>query len=361
MRLPSPPAASSLAASAWDWAASRWPRCWPAKSPAASVDHGILGQPHFPPKAKRIIYLFMSGGPSQLDLFDYKPLLEQAQRRATARQRARRAATDRHVGQSVVDSAGRLALQVHATGPGRRVVQRAAAAHGEASPTSCASCARCTPRRSITAPASPSCKPARRSPAGRASGAWLSYGLGQENANLPSFVVLITKDKGGQPLDAHLWGSGFLPSRHQGVLFRPAKDPVLYLNNPAGVSRESRRMMLDRLHELHEHQFADDSATRRSQSRIDQYEMAFRMQTSIPGRDRPVERAEGSARPLRPRRPQRRARSRPIACWPGGWPSAACGSSSSTTRTGTITADLPGALPQLAARPTSRRPRWSRT
>jgi hypothetical protein len=112
-------------------------------------------------------------------------------------------------------------------------------------------------------------------------GSWLSYGLGQENANLPSFVVLITKDKGGQPLGAHLWGAGFLPPKLQGVLFRAAKDPVLYLGNPDGISEQSRRMLLDRLRELHEHQFAGtpDAEIR---SRIDQYEMAFRMQTSIP-------------------------------------------------------------------------------
>jgi uncharacterized protein (DUF1501 family) len=112
-------------------------------------------------------------------------------------------------------------------------------------------------------------------------GSWLSYGLGQENANLPSFVVLITKDKGGQPLGSHLWGSGFLASRHQGVLFRAAKDPVLYLGNPDGVSAESRRMMLDRLKDLHEHQF-QGTPDAEIQSRIEQYEMAFRMQTSIP-------------------------------------------------------------------------------
>jgi hypothetical protein len=112
-------------------------------------------------------------------------------------------------------------------------------------------------------------------------GAWLAYGLGQENANLPSFVVLITKDKGGQPLGAHLWGSGFLPTRHQGVLFRAAKDPVLYLGNPAGVSAESRRLLLDRLRELHEHQLASTPDSEIS-NRIDHYEMAFAMQSSVP-------------------------------------------------------------------------------
>jgi hypothetical protein len=112
-------------------------------------------------------------------------------------------------------------------------------------------------------------------------GAWLSYGLGKANANLPSFVVLITNGKAGQPLGSHLWGAGFLPARHQGVLFRAAKDPVLYLGNPAGVSAESRRLELDRLRELHEHEF-EGTPDAEIQARIDQYEMAFRMQSSIP-------------------------------------------------------------------------------
>lgn len=118
--------------------------------------------------------------------------------------------------------------------------------------------------------------------AGRPSiGSWLSYGLGSTNENLPSFVVLVTKDKGGQPLVSRLWGSGFLPGKYDGVRFRPDKDAVLYLNNPEGLDRTSRRKMLDRLEELHLHQLAksgDDAL----ETRIAQYEMGFRMQTSIP-------------------------------------------------------------------------------
>jgi hypothetical protein len=118
--------------------------------------------------------------------------------------------------------------------------------------------------------------------AGRPSiGAWLSYGLGSGNDNLPVFCVLVTKDKGGQPLYARLWGSGFLPSEHQGVQFRAGRDAVLYLSNPDGVSSSMRRKMLDRLRELHEleYQRTLDPAV---EARIAQYEMAFRMQTSVP-------------------------------------------------------------------------------
>ena len=148
--------------------------------------------------------------------------------------------------------------------------------------------------------------------AGRPSmGAWLSYGLGQENANLPSFVVLVTKDKGGQPLGTHLWGSGFLPTRHQGVLFRAAKDPVLYLDNPAGVNADSRRLMLDRLRELHQHQLAT-TPDAEIQNRIDHYEMAFAMQSSIPEVVDIAAEPQARARLVWARRQGLLARSRPI-------------------------------------------------
>lgn len=112
-------------------------------------------------------------------------------------------------------------------------------------------------------------------------GAWLSYGLGIENDNLPAYVVLITKDKGGQPLVGRYWGNGFLPSRHQGVRFRSGKDPVLYLNNPEGIDREARRKMLDGLNDLHGIQLQEE-ADAEIEARIAQHELAFRMQSSIP-------------------------------------------------------------------------------
>jgi hypothetical protein len=112
-------------------------------------------------------------------------------------------------------------------------------------------------------------------------GAWLSYGLGSLADDLPAFVVLVSKDRTEQGLYARLWGSGFLPSRHQGVRFRSGQDPVLYLKNPDGVSDKSRRMMLDRLGELHALQSAAEGDPE-IESRVAQYEMAYRMQTSVP-------------------------------------------------------------------------------
>jgi hypothetical protein len=118
--------------------------------------------------------------------------------------------------------------------------------------------------------------------AGRPSmGAWLSYGLGSANENLPAFVVLISKDRIDQPLYARLWGNGFLSSIHQGTQFRSGKDPVLYLKNPDGISSAARRKMLDRLAELHAIQF-HDLGDPEINARVAQYEMAFRMQTSVP-------------------------------------------------------------------------------
>ncbi|MEO0445173.1 MAG: DUF1501 domain-containing protein, partial [Verrucomicrobiota bacterium] len=109
---------------------------------------------------------------------------------------------------------------------------------------------------------------------------WLSYGLGTQNEDLPSFVVMVSKSS-GQPLVSRLWGSGFMPAKHDGVRFRPAKDAVLYLNRPEGVTTKNRRMMLDRLQELHLHQLAQ-TGDAELETRIAQYEMAFRMQASIP-------------------------------------------------------------------------------
>ena len=224
-------------------------------SAAEVKDRGVLGEPHFAPKAKRIIYLFMSGAPSQLDLLDYKPVLNQ--RNGEQLPDSVRG-TQRLTGMSGNQSS------IPLVGSPFKFTQ-----HGQAGAwfsdqlphTAAIADDLCVVNSMYT-------EAINHGPgvtlfqtgtqiAGRPSmGAWLSYGLGQDNANLPSFVVLITKDKSGQPLGSHLWGSGFLPSRHQGVQFRAAKDPVLYLGNPAGVSNESRRMLLDRLKELHEHQLA---------------------------------------------------------------------------------------------------------
>jgi hypothetical protein len=246
----------------------------------AAEDHGALGQPHFAPKARRVIYLFMAGGPSQLDLFDYKPVLN--------KRNGEQLPDSIRGGQRLTGMSGNQA-SIPLVGSPFKFAQhgQAGAWFSELLPHTAAIADEiCVVRSMFTeainhGPGVTFYQTGSQIPGRPSIGAWLSYGLGQENANLPSFVVLITKDKGGQPLGSHLWGSGFLANKHQGVLFRAAKDPVLYLGNPDGVSAESRRLLLDRLRELHEHQLAG-TPDGEIQSRIDQYEMAFRMQTSIP-------------------------------------------------------------------------------
>jgi hypothetical protein len=246
----------------------------------SAAERGVMGGTHRAPKAKRIIYLFMSGGPSQVDLLDYKPLLNQRHgEQLPDSVRGKQRLTGMSGNQSSIPLVGspfKFSQHGRSGGLFSELLPHTAAMADDL----------CVVKSMFT-------EAINHGPgvtflqtgsqiAGRPSfGSWLSYGLGQENANLPSFVVLITKDKGGQPLGAHLWGSGFLPSKHQGVLFRAAQDPVLYLGNPAGVSEYSRRMMLDRLKEWHEHQFAG-TPDAEIQNRIDHYEMAYRMQSSIP-------------------------------------------------------------------------------
>jgi uncharacterized protein (DUF1501 family) len=253
----------------------------PAEARAAQApDRGVLGQPHFAPKAKRVIYLFMSGGPSQIDLLDHKPLLNQRHGEELPDSvRGGQRLTGMSGNQSSIPMVGSPFKFAQHGNSGAWVSELLPHTAGIVDDL-------CIVRSMFTeainhGPGVNFLQTGSQIPGRPSIGSWLSYGLGQENANLPSFVVLITKDKGGQPLGSHLWGSGFLASRHQGVLFRAAKDPVLYLGNPDGVSAESRRMMLDRLKDLHEHQF-QGTPDAEIQSRIEQYEMAFRMQTSIP-------------------------------------------------------------------------------
>lgn len=253
----------------------------PARATAAPpAGRGILAAPHLPARAKRVIYLFMAGGPSQLETFDYKPLLNQRNgENLPDSVRKGQRLTGMSANQAILPLAGSIF-------PFRR--------HGQSGTWVCdllPHTARiadelCIVRSLYTEainhdPAITFLQTGSQLSGRPSIGAWLSYGLGSDNANLPAFVVLITPGKVDQPLYSRLWGSGFLPSRHQGVQFRSGQDPVLYLNNPDGVSPEGRRLMLDRLGDLH--QVAGEAlADPEIETRIAQYEMAFRMQTSVP-------------------------------------------------------------------------------
>jgi hypothetical protein len=248
-----------------------------------AVNGGLPGFPNFPPRAKRAIYLFMSGAPSQMDMYDYKPVMNQwfnvnlpesvrmGQRLTTmtsnqasfpiapSMYKFRRCGESGawvsellpHM-QTVVDD---IALV--------KTVNTDAINHDPAITFICTG---------------------NQIPGRPSLGAWLSYGLGSVNQNLPTFIVLNstwTGRRDAQAIYNRLWGAGFLPSQHQGVLLRTGGDPVLYLSNPPGVSAETRTNMLDALSQLNtEH--LDQVGDPETQTRIAQYEMAFRMQTSVP-------------------------------------------------------------------------------
>ncbi len=244
---------------------------------------GLPGLPHFAPKARRVICLFQSGGPSHLDLFDDKPLL---------RQRFNEDLPDSvRQGQRItgmVASQARLALQPSKFGfqPGGR----SGALISDLLPhTRVIADDICIIRSLYTDainhdPAITFFQTGSQQPGRPSMGAWTDYGLGKLNENLPSFVVLISvssKGGAGQGLLARLWGSGFLPSRHQGVQFRSAGEPVLYLNDPEGMTRERRRTMLDGIADLNRLSFTE-AGDPEIETRISQYEMAYRMQASVP-------------------------------------------------------------------------------
>ncbi len=250
-------------------------------APATAGSAHVPGMRHVVPRAKRVIYLFQSGGPSQLELFEHKPKLRQlngeelpasirmGQRLTgmTAHQKSfPLAGSQFEFAQYGQSGAWMSDLLPHTS----RIVDDL-----------------CIVRSLYTEainhdPAVTFVQTGSQLAGRPAMGSWLSYGLGSENQNLPAFIVLLSRARSGdQPLYSRLWGSGFLPSQHQGVQVRSGKDPVLYLNDPAGLDRESRRRMLDTFRALEEEQHArvlDPEIN----ARIAQYEMAYRMQASVP-------------------------------------------------------------------------------
>ncbi len=240
-----------------------------------------IGSPHFAPKAKRIIYLFQSGAPSQLELFDYKPKLEEMWGEdlpESIRQGQR--LTGMSAGQSNFPLASSKYKFKEYGNNGMMV--------SELMPHTSKIVEDVTFIRSMHTEA------INHDPAitffqtgsqqgGRPSwGSWMSYGLGSDNQNMPSFVVLLSKGRSGdQPLYAKLWSNGFLPSVHQGVVFRSGPDPVFYLNNPEGIDKTSRRRMLNSLAKLQQGQF-EKILDPEINYRMEQYEMAYRMQTAVP-------------------------------------------------------------------------------
>lgn len=249
---------------------------------ASTTPTGLNSLPHFAPKAKRIIYLFQSGGPSHMDLFDYHPKIRELH------------------GTELPDSV-RQGQRVTGMTSGQTSFPVVAPMfdfnrygdHGtwvsELLPHTAKIVDDITIIKSLYTeainhdPAITFINTGTQQLGKPSLGAWLSYGLGCETEDLPAYIVLVSRGKrqAMQPLFARLWGSGFLPSSHQGVRFRAGKDPVLFLSNPPGVSADRRRSLLDglaALNRIHEQEMRDPEIG----TRISQYEMAYRMQTSVP-------------------------------------------------------------------------------
>ncbi|WP_146407237.1 DUF1501 domain-containing protein [Allorhodopirellula heiligendammensis] len=253
------------------------------QSAIASAMGTPAGLPHFPPTAKRVIYLFMSGGPSHIDLFDYKPVLEQKHgEELPPSVRGDQRLTGMTAGQKGFPVCGPIGNF---------------ARHGECEtwisdllPHTSKIADDIAIVRSMNTeainhdPGITYINTGSQIPGQPSAGAWASYGLGSENQNMPAYVVLLSQGNGknpGQPIFSRLWGSGFLPSSHQGVMLRSSGDPVLYLNDPAGITRENRREQLDDLAALNRLKF-QTSGDPEIETRISQYEMAFRMQAAAP-------------------------------------------------------------------------------
>ena len=252
-------------------------RC--AADPSEEAIAGLI--PHFAPRAKRVIYLFQSGAPSQLELFDWKPKLREMH------------------GQDLPDSIRKGQRLTGMTSGQSRLPLAGAQAEFRQYGKSGAWISDLLPHTAKIAdelciiksmhteainhdPAVTFFQTGNQQPGRPSMGAWMSYGLGSENANLPAYIVLLSRGKGNiQPLASRVWGSAFLPSVHQGVQFRMGNDPVLYLQDPDGLDSLSRRNMLDKISQLNQLNLKE-MGDPEIQTRIAQYEMAYRMQASVP-------------------------------------------------------------------------------
>ena len=254
-----------------------------AAEPRDPKTGGLAGFPNFAPTAKRVIFLHQSGAPSQIELFDYKPKLAEWQgTELPGSVRMGQRITGMTSGQSSFPVAPSIFKFQQAGKSGTWI--------SELLPYT----ARIVDDISIVKtvyteainhdPAITFIQTGFQQPGRPSMGAWVSYGLGSENQNLPAFVVLISQANAlnpDQPLFARLWGNGFLPSKYQGVKFRSSGDPVLYLSNPPGISPVTRRRMLDGIAKLNG-MLAEEYGDPEIETRVAQYEMGYRMQTSVP-------------------------------------------------------------------------------
>ncbi|MBL8795307.1 MAG: DUF1501 domain-containing protein [Planctomycetia bacterium] len=254
-----------------------------AKPQAVSGSQALPGLPHFAPKAKRVIYLFQNGAPTHVDLFDYKPKIQELHGKPVP---------DSYIGNkrfSTMTGAANGKLMLAPVEPFAQHGKSGAWVSNFMPHTAKIADDLCFIKSMHTeavnhAPAITFLLTGSEQPGRPSMGAWLTYGLGSMNDNLPSFVVMTSISKGttcGQIFYDFYWGSGFLPSRFQGVKFRGSGEPVLYLSNPDGMSRDVRRGLLDDLARLNEIKLKE-AGDPEIATRIAQYEMAYRMQASVP-------------------------------------------------------------------------------
>lgn len=244
---------------------------------------GLSGLPHFAPKAKRVIYLFQNGGPTHVDLFDYKPSLKETHGQPVPQEYI----GEKRFSTMTGNTSGKVMLAP--VEPFKQYGQSGAWVSDFMPHTASVVDDLCFIHSLHTeqvnhAPAIQFLLSGGEQPGRPTAGAWLSYGLGNDNDSLPAFCVMTSVSKGtscGQIFYDFYWGSGFLPSRFQGVKFRGSSDPVLYLNNPDGISRSMRRGWLDDIAQLNEMKLADYGDPEIA-TRIAQYEMAYKMQASVP-------------------------------------------------------------------------------
>ena len=241
----------------------------------------MAGLPHFAPKAKRVIYLFQNGAPSQLDLFDYKPKLQEMfGQDLPASVRMGQRLTGMTANQAKFPLAASV-FKFDEYGQSRAWISELLPHTASVADELCIIKSIYTEAINHD-PALTFFQTGAQVGNRPSMGAWMSYGLGSENKNLPAFCVLLSRGKGnGQGVYSKLWTNGFLDSVHQGVQFSSGDNPVLYLNNPETISKADRRAMLDKISELNEQsyqEFGDPEIT----AKIQQYELAYRMQTAVP-------------------------------------------------------------------------------
>jgi len=254
-----------------------------ADEPRDPKTGGLVGLPHFPAKAKRVIFLHQSGAPSQMELFDYKPQLAKLQgTELPASVRMGQRITGMTSGQSSLPVAASM-FKFSQAGKSGTWISELLPHHAKI--VDDIAVIKTVNTDAINHdPAITFIQTGFQQPGRPSMGAWVSYGLGSDNQNLPAFVVLVSQANAlnpDQPLFSRLWGPGFLPSKYQGVKFLSTGDPVLYLSNPPGISPATRRRMLDGIAKLNR-MLAEEYGDPEIDARVAQYELAYRMQTSVP-------------------------------------------------------------------------------